>query len=436
MHLFARVALVVAGIALLPLPRAAGAGASGIPLLSTSDRAVGVSISRLAARSPARAVRWAERQPGVASAQLGPDGATLAIGFRDGAQLVVLPRINASPARSVLPAVGQRAAPLAAPADTPTPTSTPAATGTPVATSTSTPAKAAVLLPFQDELNEGTNAGQSVIDSLTHAGFQVDVFRNGQVTPDVMATLGQYSVVYIETHSGAFADGDAIVNTASTDASRYLSYIKDGTVRQALSAGSSALYLAITSAFVQKHMNAFPNSSIVYLDGCDLLGATLFWGALQAKNVDDMITWDAHVFSLYSEQTAPFMFGRLNDGNTVQAALAATKTAGLADALGDTGPAHLGYDGDPANTLPAALTRAQPKPQVTDTPTPTSTSLPTATPTPKPVKKHRHKKKHKKKVRLTPTPTRTPVKHKVKKCKTGHHRVRGKCVPNRKPHRV
>ncbi|MGH2411288.1 MAG: hypothetical protein ACRDGS_13100, partial [Chloroflexota bacterium] len=274
--------------------------------------------------------------------------------------------------------------------------------------------KAAVLMPFASELNEGANAGQAEVDALQKAGFQVDVFRNQDVTIDLMTTLGSYSAVYMESHSGLLANGDAILVTGSTDGSKYKKYLPpayapggDNTVQPAIVDGATGEYLAIVAGFIQQHMNSFPDSSLLYFDGCDLLSATKFWGALQAKNADTMVSWDNHIFSSSSELAAQYMFSQLASGETVSQSLDATGKAGMASGYGDQGIAHLGYLGDGADTLALSLSHA--------TPIATPTETPTATSTPDP-----------------PTPTATPKKLPRTKCKHGKHRIHGgKCMCKR-----
>jgi hypothetical protein len=356
---------------------------------------VGRTASHLAAKSPERAVRWLIGHRGVA-AGLGADGRTVEIGFADGARLDIVPVAARRSGSTRYSAARLRL--LARSHDQ------------------ATPVKAAVLLPFADELGEGADAGQAEIDALKAAGFTVDVYRNADVSVDLLSHLADYSAVYLETHSGTLGDGDAILDTASTDSKQYAAYLKDGTVRQALAAGSSNLYLAITAEFIQKHVGTFAPSSLLYLDGCDVLHATVFSDALAAKGLDSMITWDSHVYSGTSQNAAQFMFGQLGSGASVSAALAAANAAGLGSGLGDQGIAHLGYVGDGDDTLARALAHytAPPTatPTPTDTPTPTPTDTPTATPTP---------------VAKKACPKNSSKKHGKCTCKKGYKMVNGKC---------
>jgi hypothetical protein len=271
-------------------------------------------------------------------------------------------------------------------------------------------------MPFADELGEGANAGQTEIDTLKAAGFSVDVYRNADVSVDLLTHLADYSVVYLETHSGTLDDGDAILDTSSQDTKQYAAYLKDGTVRQALAAGSNDLYLAITAEFIQKHVGTFAPSSLLYLDGCDVLHAQVFWGALEAKGVDTLITWDSHIYSGASQAAAQFMFGQLGNGESVSAALAAANSAGLGSGLGDQGTAHLGFVGDGDDTLARALSHYAPTatPTPTDTPTPTATTADPPTSTPTPVVKKA-------------CPKNASRKHGKCTCKKGYKMVHGKC---------
>src|SRR5579884_841980 len=57
------------------------------------------------------------------------------------------------------------------------------------------PGKALVLEPFATALGFGDTAGDDVAQTLTNAGFQVTVLRDGDVTVPIMENLAQYSVI-------------------------------------------------------------------------------------------------------------------------------------------------------------------------------------------------------------------------------------------------
>lgn len=392
---------LVLGIAivLLSLPQlpAVARGAPGSHPVSASDLTLARHVSHLAARSPGAARQWATEQPGIIRVVLGRDRATLDLFFHDGAELVVLPRTPRS--RPFIPLFRASHSAAGAPAG----------------------GRAVVLEPFQDELGLPANAGQIVVDNLKKAGFTVDIFRNNQVTVNLLLHMSDYSVIYLETHSGTLQNGDAILNTASTDYTNYKAYMSeyggDGSVKQALSAGTGTIYLAITGKFVAAHVPLFPDSSFIYLDGCDIYGADLFWHDLQSKNVGAMVTWDSHVFQPSAETADEYMFGQLAAGKSLTESLDYTAAAGYAVGLGDQGTAHLKMRGDGRITLEKARTEATPEPTATDTPTVTPTPGPTDTATP------------------SPSATATPAAKRLKKCKKGKHRVHGKCVRIKKARR-
>jgi hypothetical protein len=349
---------------------------------SLIDRQVGAVGSRLAASSPANAVAWLNRQGSVAGAALGADRATVQIHFRDGAQVAILPAaVRRVPLQPLFTAHLQRAT---SPAPAPN-------------------ARAIVLEPFADELNLGPNAGQQEASFLTAAGFTADVKRNTDVTVETMEALTGYSVVYMETHAGALQGGDAIVVTgqvspAQVNSSPYAGMYAEHSLMQAFVAGQQGqpiLYNAITSIFVQQHMGTFSTSSILFLNGCEILAAPVFWSALQAKNAGTLISWDQQVYSATDERAADVVLGQLQKGGTVASAISAAQAQGLGTSIGAGTTAHLGLLGYADNTLAHAMAGDQ---------------IPTVTPT------------------LTPVPTATPlpVKKKVK-CKRGTKLIHGKC---------
>jgi hypothetical protein len=242
-----------------------------------------------------------------------------------------------------------------------------------------------------------------------------------------MEKLADYSVVYMETHSFSYSNGDAVVATGEPYGNTYDDLRADHSVTPVLVAGdpSETPYFAITTAFVQKHVGTFPNSSIVFFNGCNLLGASLLWGALHGQNLTTFITWDGEVPDTVDEAAAQFLFDHLAQGDTVASGIAQAQSSGVGVSGVGQSATRLGFVGDGNDTLARALAG------LASTPTPTSTSAATATPTatstPTPKAKAKHKAKHKSKPKPTPTPTPKPKHKQPAKCKRGYHLVKGKC---------
>lgn len=399
--------LLAAGLWLLPILHSLPHHVSrSSTVLSSRDRQVAFVATRQAARDPGGTFRWLQRQSAVASVSRLPGSATISILFRDGGQLVILPADRRSPS-SIQPA-------FLSFNSTHAPTNAPAA-------------RALVLEPFADELQLGPNAGDEEVASLRQAGFQVDIMRNEQVTVDVMKTLPSYAVVYDETHAGVLsAAGDAIVVTGQKSASgppvgEYATLFADHSLLQATVAGdiNLALYYAVTSTFFTQHVGHFPVSSLLFLNGCELLAAPVLWKAFQQQGVSTLLSWDAKADKQQDELTGGFITHLLAVGDTVQQSVALNALDGYGSSFSDGNVAHFGYLGDGSNTLQRALTGQLP-PEPTSTPTITPTPTPTATSTATPT--------------ATPRPTPTQV-HKKSSCKPGHHRSHGKCVKTKKKHR-
>lgn len=330
-------------------------------------------------------------------------GHTVEVRFVDGAQVEILPRSAAvtHPAAETRPALlqsGQRLMDQTGPLP---------ALG-----------RALVLEPFAGELGLGPDAGQGEADALRRAGFTVTILRDSAVTLSVMQTMSQYAFVYIETHSNSLSSGgDAVIATAETDAAPYASLVADGSLKQVTVAGDSQnIYLAITGVFISRHLGDFPHDSIMFVNGCSVLNAPLFWNALQQRNVDALIGWDNEVPGTFSAEAGKYTVNQLGASDSVAGSVAATLEQGLGIGISDTGPARLGFEGDGADTLAAALGNSPAAPAATATSTPSPTATPTSTPSP------------------TATPRKTSAvtrKHKRHSCRPGHHRVHGKCRPNK-----
>ncbi|GAC1470900.1 MAG: hypothetical protein PVSMB7_22110 [Chloroflexota bacterium] len=247
--------------------------------------------------------------------------------------------------------------------------------------------RAIVLQPFASLLGHDASYGQAEADVLTQAGFQTDILRNRDVTVASLKKLSDYSMVYMETHSGVLPDGDAIITVDETDAAPYASLLDDGSVMQAMVAGGgNILFLAIKANFIKLHLGQFPDSSLLFLNGCAVTNGPKFWNALRAHNVGTLVGWDNEVASSDDEAASAFVLHDLFLGNTVAHAVAAAIAHGLG-ASTQFSTAHLGYLGDGDNTLAKSLARATATPTLAATGTPTETPASTPTPTPAPVVK-------------------------------------------------
>lgn len=331
-------------------------------MLSATDRRIAYAATARAARHPRAAIRFLDRSRVVGWAQLNHE--TIDIHFRDSAELLILPR---SKRRARSGALFHDMTRLRQTAGTP---------------------RALVLEPFADELGLGADAGQREADILSQAGFNVEILRNSAVTVQVMETLSSYAVVYMETHSDPLtAGGDAVIATGEVNAAGANgSLFADGSLRQVTVAGdTSHIYDAITGAFVSQHLSNFPNSSIVFINGCGVRNAPLFWNALQSRNVAALIGWDSDVPSALNVEAGHFVMNQLASSSTVAGSVASAVTEGLGIGVTATGTARLGYVGDGFDTLAAARTGASPPSMPAATaavpaPTPTATPRTAATP--------------------------------------------------------
>lgn len=340
---------------------------------------------RLAHHAPVAVITWLDRQPGV-SAGLGRDGQTVNLTFSDGTRGAVLPArlstIRLPLKRSILH-------PLARPS-----------AGTP---------RAVVLEPFATELGLGPTAGDPEVTQLRGAGFQVDQAYDNQVTVATMRNLYQYNLVYDQTHSGVNQSGDGVVATGeltTTQDPSIAPLIQDGSVIQVGVAGTDATYYGITSTFIRKYEGEFPTSSLVFLNGCTLLGASTFWHALQDKGVSTLVSWDKEATSMDNFLGAAAFFTQMRTGQSVADAIRTEIAGGFGKSTVNGTSTQMGFLGDGSLTLgriagggtgiaptsvptvtspsPAATPAATSTPIPTTPPTPTATPIPTATSVPAP----------------------------------------------------
>jgi hypothetical protein len=334
--------------------------------MNALERGEAATAVRLAARDRRHALWWLRHCRDVSGVSVGADGQTIEIDFRDHARFFIFPRLS-----------GGRSGAATIPREYLAPAFRQGGTAT---------KRAIVLEPFATDLHLGPTAGQTEVDSLKQAGFQVDVLRDSAVTIAAMEKLSDYSVIYMETHSGVIND-DAFVLTHEVDPAPYTALFKDGSVVQGSPENDPGhIYLAFTSGLILHHMGTFPDSSIAFINGCSIFIAPKFWNAFLLQNVASVIAWDKKALNKDAEAAADFMFPELAGGMTVGDTLADTRAHLLDTSFSESGVSTLQFRGDINDGFPNALVGATPTPTPTpvlptSTPTTTPTETPTATPT-------------------------------------------------------
>ncbi|HZU13727.1 MAG TPA: hypothetical protein VFB58_12880 [Chloroflexota bacterium] len=352
------VRVIAVTFVLLAVPRAVSASHAPSDLFLL-HRAAGLA----AHESVHRVAAWLRHQPGVARAGIGRDHRTIDIHFTDGREMLVLPAaLHATRLAPVARRLHAALRPLARLAD-PTP-------------------QAAVLEPFAAELGAGNHVGDVEVQDLQSAGFQVTQAYNSAVTVELMTTLPRYQVVYMNTHTGTSANGDGVVATdelvyGNNDPS-LLPYLNDGSIVPVGVAGDvTDAFYAITARFVSLHMGQFSHDSLIFVNGCALLPATAFWGALASKGAGVLISWSGDVAEYDDYLSAAALFNQMDSGASVQGAINTLLANGYGRSSSGGTTSTIGFEGDGTITL----ARAAAGTPVT-TPSPTATPLPTATPSP------------------------------------------------------
>lgn len=375
--------LLLAG-ALFIVPASHGAPTRLTLLLSGKD----ASLLRHAAATAAggQTIGWLRTQSAIERATIGPDHQTIEVTYRDGSRAAILP---ASRSRTINPLPPELVAPRL---------TTVAAHGI--------VGRAVVLEPFASQLNVGPRAGDAVVAQLRAAGYSVDQGYDGAVTVGTMASLATYNVVYMLTHSGVNQWGDGVVATGQlynhdppADA-----LVKDDSAMVVGVVGSANLYYGILSGYFRNHVDSLMPSSLFFLDGCSLLKATLLWQALQAKGAGAMVSWSEESMVQDDQTAGAVFFAAMEQHNTVGQAVDIVLQTGHGTSTVEGQPtAHFGYLGD------GTLSLYPPPP--TETPAPTATPTATATVTPRP----------------TPTAKHPASAKRLRACRKGYHRVRGRC---------
>jgi hypothetical protein len=381
--------IVLAGIRFHLAPASA-------PAMRPADRGALATLAvRLGRLDPAQKLAAARRSPQVRAAVLGRDGATIDLTFRDDTTAAILPAappiVRRAPVR-LLASSGTQA---------------PGAQG-----------RAAVLEPFLTELHLDAHTDDSAIASLRSAGFSVDFLSDTAVTVATMATLAPYRVIYLNTHSGVNQYGEGVIATGEVAASAKVggdpaadALVKEGTAMIVAVSGSDTLYYGLKSGYFRQYEPAFAPGSLVFINGCSLLRATLFWDALSAHGLATFVSWDNPVAPPGDSTAAALVLASLSTGRTVDEAVADAVRAGYGWMVTEGQKAILGYRGDGGLQLipdtPSPTSTPTPTASPTSTPTPESTATPIASPTPSPTRKPTQK------ASTTPSP---------KKCSKSHHK--------------
>jgi hypothetical protein len=335
------------------------------PNRSGDDATLRRAAAMLQNESPRMAVSTLQQLRRVARADVGIDGRTVDITFRDGQQAAILP----SSLRSV-PVHLNHVVPRLH-----------------VDNSDASLGRALVAEPFATELSLGAHAGDVEAKDLQYAGFQVDQIYDDAVTIETMRSLAQYNVVYMLTHSGVNKYGEGVVATGqlATGDPTVEPLVSDGSVLKVGVAGSSELYYGILSHFVTAHMSEFAPHSLIFLNGCMLLRGTVFWQALQAKGASVLLSWDNNGLAKDDTLAAGAFFGEMIHGKTVSDAVSTVLADGYGVSTSDQQTAKLGYVGDGSITLAALLPSPTPTATLTQAPTTTPTATPSPVPTSRPV---------------------------------------------------
>jgi|SRR5579884_1532917 len=286
---------------------------------------------------------------GVAAVNLGADGRTLIVTFRHGPEAAILPAGRPRPLTLTSGRVQTEAAPGSA-------------------------GRAVVLEPFATELGLGPHAGDLQAQFLEDAGYSVDQLYDGAVTVDEMEKLDQYNVVDIDTHSGANQYGEGVMATGEPygDDPSLQPWVKEMSVMPTTVAGTSQLYYGVLSHFFVAHESRFPPNALVFVNGCDLLEATVFWQALAYQGVGAMVSWDGLVEPGDAETSGNLLIANLTSGMSVSDAISAVLRVGAGTSVVNGTTSRLGYLGNGNLTLAEGS-------EPTPTPTPASTAAPSPT---------------------------------------------------------
>lgn len=322
----------------------------------------------LRTQSPPAVVRRLRHAKSVSYAAVGMDGKTVEFRLKSGVTMAVLP--SGGNAAIPIPRLGM--ARSAAPA---------------------TGRTAFVLAPFEDEMG----MGQHITDlaaKLQDYGFSVTVLTNQAVTVDDMVDLSRYDVVYDVTHSGVNQYGDADIATGQpVDPNNVdpalMPFIRAGSLMVTGVSGTSTEYYGIRAAWIQQELaGQFPPHSLLFLNGCSTLRASLLWQALQGRGLATFVSWDNLAVTGDDAPNADAFFQGLTSGQTVDQSMSALRARGLGISAWAGVPAYLGYVGDGtlrldghSSLIATATATATPIPTATTTPIPTPTPEPTASST-------------------------------------------------------
>ena len=325
--------------------------ASSLRLRSASSRAV---VGRLRQSSRVRKVR------------LGQDRSTIDVVFKDGREMLVLPKMSRTTGIGLRPRSRHTASQL----------QTLLRRDQQVAG-----ARAAVLEPFATELSLGPDAGSPEVNALQASGFTVDRAIDSQVSVAAMLSLPSYAVVYMHTHSGVTQSGMGVVATGEVAGGdpAVQPYLADGSVMIVGVAGSGAQYYGITSRFISAHEGPFRRSSIIFINGCALLQTTDFWSALSAMGAGVMVSWDNDSTNSDNYLAGAAFFNVMQNGTTVSGAIQTLKAGGYGISHYNGQTATLGFVGDGSITLNQAAASGSPAPTLVPTASPTYTPIPTPT---------------------------------------------------------
>lgn len=235
-----------------------------------------------------KTVSYLKSQPTVTDASVGEDGISIWVKYSSGLEGVILTQsFIFSGNQTSIQSKASRIAGLHI-------------SGNRFSTSPSTTKKALILLPVDSVPGYQDESIPSLVSSLENSGYSIDIFRDKEVTVDLMKTLSDYNFVYMATHGGVGITSISIMTGQVADRST-LSGFFHNTMEWWLTSGLVIVsvpglnesYFGLNKNFFSKYKYA---NSLVFMNACSSLKNTSLADAFLDNGAGVYLGWNEVAF--------------------------------------------------------------------------------------------------------------------------------------------
>lgn len=183
--------------------------------------------------------------------------------------------------------------------------------------------KALILTPFQFQFDPDGSRAANIVQSLSNAGFEITYKKNSDVTLDIIKTLNNYDVIYIETHGGVLSSNHVVLTTGVTitDANSLDQETKDNLAANNLISlhvsGNPNTFLTFTDDYIRHRFQSNPfNNNLIVAMACYSADNSSMADAFTSLGAAAYIGFKDESWTDYIQAVATVLFSNLSQAGT------------------------------------------------------------------------------------------------------------------------